>query len=383
LRILTNEVGGGSISGATNATWQLRRSINGAAFANVTSASTGVLANTASALTDGGATTNRLTAIGTFSAGQQDDQNGAVTYTHPANNCTEHVFGLTLVAADLADGDVVTFDLLYNGASFTTTQNGSYNVVPTLNITKPVLSSGVGTATGVGVAAAPGVEVLSGVGTAAGVGTTTAEGATAGGGVSAGDGTALGVGTASAPGVEVLGGAGTAAGAGSAAAVGSTATIATGVGTAVATGAASAGGAVLTPYLPNAVLAVTNLKDTSANNPPTDLTDIQDDPDSPDGDWWTAVNPTANTQARLGLQTPDGNLVTAQAFELYLRKTAGAGDPTVDVDLYEGGSLVQNLVSGVSITSTTGQKVTVPWDASLLADPSGAGAEIRITGTAT
>lgn len=138
LRIQCLEVGSGNIQGATNATWQLRRSINGGAFANVTTSSTGVRVNTSSQLVDGSTTTNRLTQpVGSSpQTGQQDDQDGAVVHTLPGNSHAEHVFGLTAVAADLNHGDVVTFELLYNGALFTTTQNGAYSVTPTLNIVK-------------------------------------------------------------------------------------------------------------------------------------------------------------------------------------------------------------------------------------------------------
>lgn len=144
LRILCNEVGGGNVAGTTNATWQLQRSIAGGSFANVTTSSTGVKVNTSSQLTDGGSTGGRLTGPGgaTNAGGQQDDQNGAVTWTHPGNTYAEHVFGLTLIAADLSGGQAVTFQLLYDGALFTTTQNGAYTVTPTLNITQSGPPSG-------------------------------------------------------------------------------------------------------------------------------------------------------------------------------------------------------------------------------------------------
>ena len=131
------------------------------------------------------------------------------------------------------------------------------------------------------------------------------------------------MGDATAAGKSVRAGAGVAPGAGAASSAGKS--TCAGVGAAVGIGPAMASGAVLGFYLPNAVLATDNLQDTSLVAPPVDLTDVQDDPEAADGDWWTAVNPTADVEARLGSQTPGGTLVTAQAFQVLVRKTGWHG----------------------------------------------------------
>ena len=77
-----------------------------------------------------------------------------------------------------------------------------------------------------------------------------------------------------------------------------------------------------------------------------------------------------------------GTLTGAQSFKIWCRKTAGAPDPTVDVELWEDGNLVATLLNDVSITSTTGQLLTAPWDASdVSADNDGSLIECRVVAT--
>jgi hypothetical protein len=133
------------------------------------------------------------------------------------------------------------------------------------------------------------------------------------------------------------------------------------------------------PLAPNAVLAATNLQDTNLTTPPTRLADIQDDPQDPDANWWTAVDPEAETSATWAFPNPSAALVGTQTVELYLRKTAGTPDPTVDVYLDEDGVEVEQLLSGVSVTSTTGQLFTPTFAANLITDRSKV--QIRFVGT--
>lgn len=128
---------------------------------------------------------------------------------------------------------------------------------------------------------------------------------------------------------------------------------------------------------PDAVLASANLGASPS------VAAIQDDPDSPDGSWLEAVADDAATDLRVSFPSPAGNLVAGaglQEFRALLRKSAAsAGTPTVDVQLYEAGSLKGTLLSGAAIASDTGQVVSATWNASLLADASGV--ECRIVAT--
>lgn len=124
---------------------------------------------------------------------------------------------------------------------------------------------------------------------------------------------------------------------------------------------------------PDAILASSNL--TGA------VTDIDDDPDAPGGDWLTATVPSTGIDLRVSFPSPGGVLTGAQDFKLYVRKTTGTADPTVDVELWENGSFIKLLLDDVPITSVSGQLLTAPWNASdLAADNDGSLVECRIVG---
>lgn len=110
-----------AVAGAAGDDYALQFSINGGAFATVTGATTGVIAST-SGLTNDGATTNRATngitdGTGSFVAGEQCTDGTLDNHALTASNFTEHVWGVTLVAADLSDGDVITFRTSLNGGA--------------------------------------------------------------------------------------------------------------------------------------------------------------------------------------------------------------------------------------------------------------------------
>ena len=82
-------------------------------------------------LTNDGATTQRLSAgSGSFIAGEVSEDGLVDNWQLTANNHSEHLYAIKLVAADLANSDALTFRVLRNGATFT------YSVTPTINVTK-------------------------------------------------------------------------------------------------------------------------------------------------------------------------------------------------------------------------------------------------------
>lgn len=120
-------------------------------------------------------------------------------------------------------------------------------------------------------------------------------------------------------------------------------------------------------------------------------TTLDDDPDSPGGDWCTsstcAGNPTNDTAWRLTFGTPGTNPSTAtdaQTFAAYVRSCQSGGtDPTCRLDLYCNGSLVESG-SDQAITSATGQLITelVTFNAGSCASD-GSDAEVRLYCTAS
>ena len=113
---------------------------------------------------------------------------------------------------------------------------------------------------------------------------------------------------------------------------------------------------------------------------------IQDDPDSPDANWWTAANNNADTVAHVSFPTPTGNPTVGaglQQFKIWVKKWDGIGTPTVRIDLYENGSLLANILAATDVTSSSGQLFSATWNANLLGTADGSLVECYIYGTKT
>jgi len=129
-------------------------------------------------------------------------------------------------------------------------------------------------------------------------------------------------------------------------------------------------------YAPDGVITATGFNASGA----TALALIDEDPQSPGGDWLTAPLDTAQV-LRVSFPTPVGSLEVGaglQTFRLYVRKNA-ANNPTMAVSVYENGVSRLSLATGVSVASTTGTLYTYTWNANVLSDITGAGVEIYVT----
>ena len=109
---------------------------------------------------------------------------------------------------------------------------------------------------------------------------------------------------------------------------------------------------------------------------------VDDNPDSPGGDWRTATSDNSNSVSAHGFPTPTATLTTglaSQQFKVYARLTVNGTSCTYNIYLSESGTRVNGgaAIATGSLTSTTGQLISVNWDAALLADTSGANAEIE------
>lgn len=124
---------------------------------------------------------------------------------------------------------------------------------------------------------------------------------------------------------------------------------------------------------PDAILASTNLSGS--------VTDIDDDPDSPDGLWLTAPGSNNNTNVRVSFPTPSGSLDTTtdiQTVRVLVRKTNHSQAPFATLFLYENGSQVKTLQAQTGITSTTGEIMSGTFSASEITNP--ANVEVYIDG---
>lgn len=117
------------------------------------------------------------------------------------------------------------------------------------------------------------------------------------------------------------------------------------------------------------------------------ITDIDDDPDSPDGNWLTADDDEIDTDARVGFATPASAPLVGkglQEFKVQVRKTStatGNRHPTLTVYLYDNGTVIRNLGSE-TVQSTGSQVFSFFWDGiEAASQPDGSVIEVVLHGT--
>jgi trimeric autotransporter adhesin len=133
VRFLVQATGAGQL----NCVFQLRCSLDGGAFADVTTTSTGVQAVAAASFLNAANTTSRLGGSGTFetsSAGASEDGSaGGTAFDIVTDGRGECLYSVALVPADLTSVSTITFELQVSGAAFT------QSVTPTINLTSTAL----------------------------------------------------------------------------------------------------------------------------------------------------------------------------------------------------------------------------------------------------
>ncbi len=114
------------------------------------------------------------------------------------------------------------------------------------------------------------------------------------------------------------------------------------------------------------------------------LTDIDDDPDSPDGLWLTANNNNQNTVCIVSFGTPtDSPTIGAglQAFQMWARITPNATNTDWSMYLLEGGVRRNGgaaIATGTLTNGTSGEMVSGAWDAALLSTADGSAVECEV-----
>ena len=116
-----------------------------------------------------------------------------------------------------------------------------------------------------------------------------------------------------------------------------------------------------------------------------DYTDIDDDPDSPDGNWGDAVDDSLDVLAHISFPTPTGNPTQGaglQNFKVQVKRSTALSSPTLKIDLYESGAFRSaTSVTASSVTSDAGELFTGTWDASSLGTADGSVVEAYVYGT--
>ncbi len=128
--------------------------------------------------------------------------------------------------------------------------------------------------------------------------------------------------------------------------------------------------------IPDAILSSTGLLGV--------VTDIDDDPDSPDGLWLITTDNNVNTDVRVSFGTPAGTPTVGadlQEFRALVRQfdEAQTGQPNARIELWENGSLVR---AGTDETVPDGGVVvSFTWNASELGTADGSLVECKVVGT--
>ena len=116
-------------------------------------------------------------------------------------------------------------------------------------------------------------------------------------------------------------------------------------------------------------------------------TDVDDDPESPDGLWLAGGDDGTDTTCTASIAPSGGRPNTGaglQEIQIWVRQfTTGGTSPTVSVNVRENGTLRVNLIVEASVTSSTGQLITGTWDYSSFTDVEGANVDVEIIGIAS
>lgn len=114
------------------------------------------------------------------------------------------------------------------------------------------------------------------------------------------------------------------------------------------------------------------------------VANLQDDPDTPDGNWAVATGNNTDTEVYVSFGTPTGNPnvgADLQEFRAYVRQfdTGQTGNPNARLELWENGTIVR-AGSEVSITGA-GQVIALTWNANEIGTADGSLVEAKIIGT--
>lgn len=119
------------------------------------------------------------------------------------------------------------------------------------------------------------------------------------------------------------------------------------------------------------------------------VTDIDEDPDSPDANWLTHSGGNTNTYAHVSFPTPTGDPTPGsglQQVKAWVRRTTtGSGNAvTGNIEVWDTTNSPSKLVASLApttISSGTGQMLSMSWDATGLTSTDGSGVECWVIQT--
>lgn len=98
-----------------------------------------------------------------------------------------------------------------------------------------------------------------------------------------------------------------------------------------------------------------------------------------DAVWAGQLNTNVSQTSRWAMGNPSSTITSTQTINIIARKGSNSGTPTIALNLYENGTLVQSIAGATSITSTTGQTVTGTFNASAITNPANVEIEVVMT----
>lgn len=131
---------------------------------------------------------------------------------------------------------------------------------------------------------------------------------------------------------------------------------------------------------PDILITQTNLNGT--------ISDIQDDPNSPDGNWLVPIDNGTDIVCRVSFPIPIGNPTQGaglQQFQIWVKRVFSGTPktPTVRIELREtgGGVALSTPLANTNVTDDSGILLNGTWDANLLTNANGSAVECYIYGT--
>lgn len=101
---------------------------------------------------------------------------------------------------------------------------------------------------------------------------------------------------------------------------------------------------------------------------------------SADDIWAGDTNTNSSWTSRWAMDDPSGTITSTQIIRAFARKGSNSGTPTLAVNLYENGTLVQTIISATDVTSTTGQNIGGIFDASAITNQNDVEVEVVVNG---
>lgn len=95
--------------------------------------------------------------------------------------------------------------------------------------------------------------------------------------------------------------------------------------------------------------------------------------------WAGQLNTNSSETSRWAMEDPSGSLSGTQTVSVWARKGSNGNTPTIALNLYENGVLVQSIVGNTNVTSTSGETISGTFDGSVITNAADVEIEVVMT----